>query len=104
MKIFVTGATGFIGSATVRELIEKGQLGEAATYDKVTRSYKAAIEKGLLKIMSKMGISVIDSYRGAQIFEAIGISSELIEKCFTGTPSKIEGIDQAVLVRSEVAS
>ena len=42
--------------------------------------------------MSKMGISVIGSYRGAQIFEAIGIGSELIEKCFTGTPSKIEGI------------
>ena len=42
--------------------------------------------------MSKMGISVVDSYRGAQIFEAIGISSELTEKCFTGTPSKIEGI------------
>src|ERR1700736_100953 len=85
----------YIAYATVRELIEKGQLGEAATYDKVTRSYKVAIEKGLLKIMSKMGISVIDSYRGAQIFEAIGISSELIEKCFTGTPSKIEGIGVA---------
>jgi glutamate synthase domain-containing protein 2/glutamate synthase domain-containing protein 1/glutamate synthase domain-containing protein 3 len=82
----------YIAYATVQELIEKGQLGEAATYDKVTRSYKVAIEKGLLKIMSKMGISVIDSYRGAQIFEAIGISSELIDKCFTGTPSKIEGI------------
>ena len=82
----------YIAYATVRELIEKGQLGEAASYEKVTRSYKVAIEKGLLKIMSKMGISVIDSYRGAQIFEAIGISSELIEKCFTGTPSKIEGI------------
>ena len=42
--------------------------------------------------MSKMGISVVDSYRGAQIFEAIGISSALTEKCFAGTPSKIEGI------------
>ena len=82
----------YIAYATVRELIEKGQLGEVATYEKVIRSYKVAIEKGLLKIMSKMGISVIDSYRGAQIFEAIGISSELIEKCFAGTPSKIEGI------------
>src|SRR4029077_3025331 len=44
------------------------------------------------KIMSKMGISVVESYRGAQIFEAIGLHSDLIGKCFTGTPSKIEGI------------
>jgi glutamate synthase domain-containing protein 2/glutamate synthase domain-containing protein 1/glutamate synthase domain-containing protein 3 len=82
----------YIAYATIRELLEKGQLGESATYEKMIRNYKVAIEKGLLKIMSKMGISVIDSYRGAQIFEAIGISSELTEKCFAGTPSKIEGI------------
>ncbi len=82
----------YVAYATIRELLEKGQLGETATYEKMVLNYKAAIEKGLLKIMSKMGISVVDSYRGAQIFEAIGISSALTEKCFTGTPSKIEGI------------
>jgi glutamate synthase domain-containing protein 2/glutamate synthase domain-containing protein 1/glutamate synthase domain-containing protein 3 len=82
----------YVAYATIQELLEKGQLGETATYEKMVRNYKVAIEKGLLKIMSKMGISVVDSYRGAQIFEAIGISSELTEKCFAGTPSKIEGI------------
>ena len=82
----------YLAYATVRELLEKGKLGETATYEKMVLNYRAAIEKGLLKIMSKMGISVVDSYRGAQIFEAIGISSALTEKCFTGTPSKIEGI------------
>src|SRR3984893_1222240 len=81
----------YLAYETIRELFEKGQVG-AATYEKMIHNYKGAIEKGLLKIMSKMGISVIDSYRGAQIFEAIGISSELTEKCFAGTPSKIEGI------------
>ncbi len=82
----------YIAYGTIRELLEKGQFGESATYESAVRKYKAAIEKGLLKIMSKMGISVVDSYRGAQIFEAIGISSELTDKCFSGTPSKIEGI------------
>ncbi len=82
----------YVAYGTIRELLEKGQLGETATYEKMVRNYKVAIEKGLLKIMSKMGISVVGSYRGAQIFEAIGISTELTEKCFSGTPSKIEGI------------
>ncbi|HZC59298.1 MAG TPA: glutamate synthase large subunit, partial [Chthoniobacterales bacterium] len=82
----------YIAYGTIRELLEKGQLGEKVTCESAVRKYKLAIEKGILKIMSKMGISVVDSYRGAQIFEAIGISSELTEKCFAGTPSKIEGI------------
>ena len=82
----------YIGYGTIRELLEKGQLGERSTYESAVRKYKLAVEKGILKIMSKMGISVVDSYRGAQIFEAIGISSELTDKCFSGTPSKIEGI------------
>src|ERR1700745_1676254 len=82
----------YLAYETVRELLEKGALGEGITYAKAVRSYRQAIEKGLLKIMSKMGISVVESYRGAQIFEAIVLHSDLIKKCFAGTPSKIEGI------------
>ena len=82
----------YLAYETGREILEKGGLPEGITYNKAIRNYKQAIEKGLLKIMSKMGISVVGSYRGAQIFEAIGISSSLIEKCFAETPSKIEGI------------
>ena len=52
-----------------------------------------AINKGLLKIFSKMGISTVQSYCGAQIFEAIGLNRELIERYFTGTPSRVEGVD-----------
>ncbi len=55
-------------------------------------NFIASIEKGLLKIMSKMGISVLGSYRGAQIFEAVGIGAEVIERCFPHTPSPIGGI------------
>jgi glutamate synthase (NADPH/NADH) large chain/glutamate synthase (ferredoxin) len=55
-------------------------------------NYVSVLEEGVLKIMSKMGISVLASYHGAQIFEAIGLSERLIEKCFTGTHSPIGGI------------
>ncbi|MFP4597261.1 MAG: glutamate synthase large subunit [Persicimonas sp.] len=55
-------------------------------------NYREAIHKGLLKIMSKMGISVLGSYRGAQIFEAIGLNKQVIEYCFTNTSSQIGGI------------
>src|SRR5437763_10933835 len=50
------------------------------------------MEDGVLKVMSKMGISTVDSYRGAQIFEAIGLGPEVVDVCFTGTPSVIGGI------------
>ncbi|MCH8028774.1 MAG: glutamate synthase large subunit [Candidatus Dadabacteria bacterium] len=62
----------------------------------VTRAlenYRTSAEKGILKIMSKMGISTVASYRGAQIFEAIGISKSVIDQYFTGSESRIEGID-----------
>jgi glutamate synthase (ferredoxin) len=55
-------------------------------------NYREAIHKGLLKIMSKMGVSVLGSYRGAQIFEAIGLDKQVIEYCFTNTSSQIGGI------------
>ena len=58
---------------------------------KALENYKKAIEHGILKIMSKMGISTLSSYRGAQIFEAVGINRAVIDKYFTGTPSRIEG-------------
>ena len=54
--------------------------------------YRGAAEKGLLKILSKMGISTLQSYAGAQIFEAIGLGAEVINRCFTGTASVIGGI------------
>jgi glutamate synthase (NADPH/NADH) large chain len=59
--------------------------------------YAKAIGKGLLKTMSKMGISTVASYRGAQIFEAIGLASEVIDRCFKWTPSRLEGVGFDVL-------
>jgi glutamate synthase (NADPH) large chain len=71
--------------------MSKGLTGEFAP-DKAVYNFKKAINKGLMKVMSKMGISTWMSYCGAQIFEAIGINRACIEKYFAGTPSNIEGI------------
>jgi glutamate synthase (NADPH/NADH) large chain len=69
-----------------------GQLpNKLAVYD-AQKNYVKAINKGLMKVMSKMGISTYQSYCGAQIFEAVGLSSDLVRKYFTGTPTKVEGI------------
>ena len=80
----------YLAFETLRELIEKGSV--EPDFGKAVISYKTALENGLLKIMSKMGISLVSSYRGAQVFEAIGISSKLVDECFTGTCTQIEGI------------
>lgn len=61
-------------------------------YDTAVEKYNKAIVKGLVKIISKMGISTIQSYRGAQIFEAVGLSKAVIDKYFTNTVSRIEGL------------
>lgn len=68
-----------------------------ATALKAEKQFIKAMEKGLLKIMSKMGISPVESYCAAQIFEAIGLDQELVAECFTGTPSRIGGISYAKL-------
>ncbi|MGE9269544.1 MAG: glutamate synthase central domain-containing protein, partial [Verrucomicrobiales bacterium] len=97
--VFGVGATAvcpYLGFATVRQLVAadagKDKLGEGLTPEKAMSNYRKALEKGLLKIMSKMGISVLNSYQGAQIFEAIGVGKEVIDFSFTGMQSKIGGV------------
>lgn len=80
----------YLAHETIREMIEKGLLDKdyyAAVYD-----YDEAILNGIVKIASKMGISTIQSYQGSQIFEAVGISQEVIDKYFTHTVSRVGGI------------
>ena len=66
--------------------------GMALSAEKVQKNYLKAVSKGILKVMSKMGISTYQSYCGAQIFDAVGLASDFVERCFTGTASTIEGI------------
>ncbi len=82
----------YLAFATLHELLSSGYISDKYNYDKLEKNYIKAIGKGLLKVMSKMGISTQQSYRGAQIFEAIGLSSEFVDEYFTWTPSRIEGV------------
>ncbi|MDE3110631.1 MAG: glutamate synthase subunit alpha, partial [Acidobacteriota bacterium] len=68
-------------------------------WDKVFKSYMKSVDKGLLKVFSKMGISTLQSYQGAQIFEAIGLNRSIVDRYFTGTSSRIEGVSMEVLAR-----
>ncbi|HRX80954.1 MAG TPA: glutamate synthase central domain-containing protein, partial [Pirellulaceae bacterium] len=65
--------------------------------EKVVNAYRKAVAKGILKIMGKMGISTLQSYKGAQIFEAIGLKDEVIDRCFTNTASRVQGVSFKVL-------
>jgi glutamate synthase (NADPH/NADH) large chain len=65
--------------------------------DKIVAAYRKGVAKGMLKVMAKMGISTLQSYKGAQIFEAVGIASDVIERCFNGTPSRVQGVSFEVL-------
>ena len=70
--------------------------------DKVVALYKKAVAKGMLKVMGKMGISTLQSYKGAQIFEAIGLQDEVVDRCFVGTASRVQGVDFSVLATETV--
>lgn len=82
--------------AVERERTAKGSAEEtrppAELADEAEHQYIHALEKGLLKVMSKMGIATVDSYCGAQIFEVLGLADEVVERCFTGVPSRLGGI------------
>jgi glutamate synthase (NADPH) large chain len=86
----------YLAIETVRDLAEKGDLGDI-TPNKAERNLIKALGKGLLKVMSKMGVSTVASYRGAQIFEAIGLGDEVIGTCFAGTASRLSGVGFDVL-------
>jgi glutamate synthase (NADPH/NADH) large chain len=75
---------------TLRGLSATGEL--AATPERAEKNFLHAVEEGLLKVMSKMGISTLQSYRGAQIFEAVGLDRALIDAHFAGTPSRLAGV------------
>ncbi len=88
----------YLAIETIEDLANKGRLKEGMTSDDAVQHYIKALGKGLLKVFSKMGISTLQSYRGAQIFEAIGLNKQFVEKYFHGTSSRIEGIGLPILV------
>jgi glutamate synthase (NADPH/NADH) large chain len=82
----------YLALATVERLQQDGELGDCTPAEARAR-YVAAVAKALLKVCSKMGISTIQSYRGAQVFEAIGLGRRLVERYFPGTVSRVGGLE-----------
>ncbi|MGS2717837.1 glutamate synthase large subunit [Eionea flava] len=92
------GATAiypYLSYSIINDLVSDGQV-TVETVD-AYKNYNKGIDKGLMKILSKMGISTVMSYRGAQLFEAVGLDNEIIDLCFIGTPSRIQGAGFAEL-------
>ncbi|MGK3626382.1 glutamate synthase large subunit, partial [Acinetobacter sp. A11] len=86
------GATAvypYLAYDVINDLIAKGELLGDPIHAQA--NFRKGIEKGLLKVLSKMGISTVASYRGGQLFEAVGLSSEVVDQCFLGVPSRIQG-------------
>ncbi|UXI00878.1 glutamate synthase large subunit [Photobacterium sp. TY1-4] len=97
----------YLVTETLVDLQRTRKLDPALSVDELFNNYRKGINGGLLKIFSKMGISTLQSYHGAQIFEALGISKSVVDKYFTGTVSRIEGltiddIAKEVLIRHRV--
>ncbi len=80
----------YLAFAAIDQMVKEGKI--EMEYKEARKNYIKAVDKGLLKVFSKMGISTLRSYHGAQIFEAIGVGPEIIQKYFTGTVSKIGGV------------
>ncbi|MDD6483476.1 MAG: glutamate synthase large subunit [Clostridiales bacterium] len=100
------GVNPYLAYESVRELVDNGLID--LDYDTALANYKKACTDGIVKVMSKMGISTIQSYQGAQIFEALGIKESVVDKYFTGTTTRIGGIgleeiEKEVMLRMNLA-
>ena len=92
----------YVAYETIAYLVEKGFLPEIKDYKSAKKNFVKAVSKGLFKIFSKMGISTLQSYCGAQIFEAVGLDSEMVENYFEGTPTRIEGLSLEMLEQETI--
>jgi len=86
----------YLAFETLRDMIARGSLNDVSS-EKAISNYIKAINKGIVKVISKMGISTIQSYCGAQVFEAIGLNEDFVDRYFTWTPSRVGGIGLDVI-------
>lgn len=90
----------YLAFAAIDHLVKEGDI--KLPYNEARKNYIKAIDKGLLKVMSKMGISTLKSYHGSQLFEAVGVSGELIDNYFKGTSSRIDGVGYEEIYKEAV--
>ncbi|MEO5947116.1 MAG: glutamate synthase large subunit [Chitinophagaceae bacterium] len=87
-----TAINPYLALSSIRNMKETGKLQTELTQDELKKNYIKAVNDGLLKVFSKMGISTLQSYQGAQIFEILGLNKDVVSKYFTGATSRIEGM------------
>ncbi len=92
----------YLAYETAADMVCEGVYVESVDTKTALTNYIKSTRKGLFKIIAKMGISTIQSYRGAQIFEAVGLNDEVIEKCFAGTPSRVSGAGLRVIAQESL--
>jgi glutamate synthase domain-containing protein 2 len=97
------GIFPYLAYETIEQIIRDGNYVEKMEFEKGIENFIKATRKGLYKIIAKMGISTIQSYRGAQIFEAVGLNDSMISRYFTGTPSRISGVELGAIARETLA-
>jgi glutamate synthase (NADPH/NADH) large chain len=103
-----TAINPYLAISSIMALKQKGAIGSDQEFDQLKKNYIKAVSDGLLKVFSKMGISTLQSYQGAQIFEIIGLNNDVVDRYFTGAVSRIQGmgldeIANEVLVKHQVA-
>jgi glutamate synthase (NADPH/NADH) large chain len=92
----------YLALETLADLVENKMLPEGTSLESAEKNYIKAANKSIIKVASKMGISTVQSYRGAQIFEAVGIARSVIDKYFTGTASRIQGVPMEIIARESL--
>src|SRR5687768_17132745 len=98
-----TAINPYLAMATIRNLKVSGGLETEYSWEDLRKNYIKAVNDGLLKVFSKMGISTLQSYQGAQIFEILGLNKDVVDKYFTGAVSRIEGVGLDELAREALA-
>lgn len=93
----------YLAFELAQSLRDDGVLDSTITNREIYYAYAKAIETGISKVMAKMGISTLQSYKSAQIFEAVGLGKDVIDLCFRGTQSRIDGVSMSMLARDGLA-
>jgi glutamate synthase (NADPH/NADH) large chain len=89
----------YLALYALRQARLDGKLTDDWDDDRIVAAYRSGVANGMLKVMAKMGISTLQSYKGAQIFEALGLADEVVKLCFAGTSSRIKGVGFDVLAQ-----
>src|SRR4029078_13259292 len=98
-----TAINPYLALSSIRNMKETGRLQTTLTDEEPKKNYIKAINDGLLKVFSKMGISTLQSYQGAQILEILGLNKDVVNKYFTGATSRIEGMGLDEIAKETLA-